>query len=62
MTHVRRTLERLLDHHSPYPGAALDSGNYELVLNPSVVSDRAGNHPTSPITLLFTIRAPRRSW
>ena len=42
---------------SVYPTSALDTGNYELVVDPSVISDRAGNHPSADITLLFTIHA-----
>ena len=42
---------------SVYPTSTLDTGNYELVVNPSVISDRAGNQPSAPITLLFTIHA-----
>ena len=42
---------------SVYPTTALDTGNFELIVDPSVISDRAGNHPSAPITLLFTIHA-----
>ena len=42
---------------SVYPTTVLDTGNFELIVDPSVISDRAGNHPSAPITLLFTIHA-----
>jgi hypothetical protein len=38
-----------------FPGADLDTGNYQLSLDPSIISDRAGNHLTAPFSLQFTV-------
>jgi methionine-rich copper-binding protein CopC len=39
------------------PDAELATGNYQLSINPSVVSDRIGNSPTTPVRLNFTKRS-----
>ncbi len=39
-----------------YPQVALDTGNYRLTIQPSVLFDRAGNDLAAPYTLSFTVR------
>jgi transcriptional regulator with XRE-family HTH domain len=43
MTHIRRALQRLLDRHSPYPGAVLDR-QWNVVM-----ANEAANRMTHPI-------------
>ena len=40
------------------PRDVLDPGRYRLTLDPSIIADRAGNHPAGPYSLPFTIRTP----
>ena len=41
---------------SIYPTTVLDTGKYQLSLDPSVIADGAGNHLASAFTLQFNIR------
>ncbi|WP_419580402.1 Ig-like domain-containing protein [Stieleria magnilauensis] len=41
---------------SIYPANLLDTGNYQVTLDPSIVADRAGNHLAAPFSFEFTIR------
>ncbi|MHB8520202.1 MAG: Ig-like domain-containing protein, partial [Limisphaerales bacterium] len=49
-----RNLDRKL---SIFPATTLNTGNYQLTLDPSIISDRVGNHLASAFSLPFTIRA-----